>query len=133
MFDTNVVLDVLAERHPFYEDSVRAWSLVETGQAEGCVSAITVPNLYYVLRREGGRQAAQSGVRFVLRVFNVVPCDERLMRDALESDFPDFEDAVQYFSALRARADCIVTRNAGHFGKSRIPVLSPGKFLDRYS
>jgi predicted nucleic acid-binding protein len=131
-FDTNVLLDVLAERRPFYEDSVRAWSLAETGKVRGLVSAITCANLFYILRKSGGQVAARRGLRLARSVFSVVPCDEAIVDQAIEADVPDFEDAIQLHSAARCGAEYIVTRNLGHFAKSGIPVLSPRDFLTVY-
>jgi predicted nucleic acid-binding protein len=66
-------------------------------------------------------------------IFTVVACDERVIHQALDADFTDFEDAIQYHSAQRARAACLVTRNPDHFPTTDLPVLSPTEFLVAHS
>ncbi len=131
-FDTNILLDVLAERLPFYKHSVGAWSLAEAGRITGAVSAITLANLYYILRKWADDKTARRGVRLARSVFDVVACDKQIIDEALAADLPDFEDAIQMFSALRAGSKCILTRNPHHFEKSSLIVLAPAEFLDVY-
>ena len=129
-YDANVLLDVLLKREPFYKDSARAWTLAELGRLQGYVSAVSFPNIFYVLQRTRGREDAARAVRTMLDIFNAVTCDAQVVYRAIDSAMPDFEDAVQYFSALRAGADCILSRNQGDFPRRpAVPVLSPGEFL----
>lgn len=131
-FDTNILLDVLAKRYPFYEESSDMWSLAESGRIDGFVSVISLPNLYYLLRKWSNHRKAREGLQIVRDVFHLVPCDERMVTQAIEADFPDFEDAIQFFSALRANADYIVTRDGRGFAKSSIPAVTPAEFLAHY-
>jgi predicted nucleic acid-binding protein len=128
-FDTNVVLDVLLRRAPHYDDSVQVWGLAEKGRIEGSVSALSFSNIYYVVRKALGARAAQSVLRAVRDVFQVAACDEQVILQAVDSGLSDFEDAVQFFSAVRIGASCIVTRNSDHFPKGDLPVLTPAEFL----
>ena len=131
-YDTNVLLDVLLQREPFYEDSARVWTLAELSRLEGYVSALSFPNIFYVLHKMRNRRDAARAVRTMLGIFSAVACNGDVIRQAIDSDLPDFEDAVQYFSALHAGADCILSRNAGDFPRrSAVPVLSPAELLAR--
>ena len=65
--------------------------------------------------------------------FTPVPSDEQILTQAMDARFSDFEDAIQYFSALRADAVCLITRNPGHFPRSDLLVLSPADFLATHS
>ena len=132
-FDTNVLLDVLQARQPFVVESRRVWGLAEQRRIDGLISVLTLPNIYYVARRISDRSAALAMVRQVRVTFGILACDEGTVDRALASDFPDFEDAIQYFCASKARVDCVLTRDAGHFALAAVPVLSPEQFLATYT
>lgn len=128
-FDTNVLLDVLTYREPFYGRSVQVWTLAERARIEGLVSILSFANAFYVVRRLNNRAAAHRAVKLLRDTFAPVPLDEQTLEQAIHADLPDFEDALQLFSALRCEADCLVTRNARHFPTDAIPVQTPAEFL----
>lgn len=127
--DTNVLLDVLASREPFYADSARVWTLIERGQIKGFISAISFNNVYYVIRRLRTRQIADRMMVLLRDMFMPVPLDRQILDQAIDSGFHDLEDAIQYFSAIRAQADCIVSRDDDAFPQSDLPVLTPAELL----
>jgi predicted nucleic acid-binding protein len=127
--DTNVVLDVFARRQPFYADSARVWALAERGKVRGLVSALSVTNLYYVVRKLSSRRSAMEMLKAIRSSVTLTPCDGTVLSQAIDSDFSDFEDAVQYFSALATAAEVIVTRNTGHFRVQDPPVMTPTALL----
>ena len=127
--DTNVLLDVLAAREPHFEAAARVWTLAEEGRLEGLVSPLSFSNIYYIASKSAGRAQARRMLRSLQGVFRVATCDDQIVRQAVDAEWDDFEDAVQYFSAVHAKADCLVSRNADHFADSEIPVLSPAEFL----
>lgn len=127
--DTNVLLDVLAQREPFYTDSARIWTLAETGLITGLASSLSLPNLFYILRRGSGRPTAHGAMSILRDIFSLVPLDSQIVNQAIDSGIDDFEDAIQFFSAVRAGADVIVTRNARHYPSADIAIQSPAEFL----
>lgn len=127
--DTNVLLDVLANREPFYEASAAVLTLFEKDQAEGFVSAMSFNNTHYILRKRSGRNKALKAMRTLLDTFSVVSLDEKLLRRAIDADFNDFEDGIQFFSAIRCDADYLLTRNVKDFTHQDIPILTPEEFL----
>ncbi|MGA3065989.1 MAG: PIN domain-containing protein [Tepidisphaeraceae bacterium] len=129
LVDTNVLLDVLLARRPFVEPAQRLWSLAERRQIKGAVSAISFLNVYYVVRRLASRPQADRAVRGMRAIFQVIAVDREILDQAIDTRFPDFEDAVQNACALRAGAVCIVTRNERHFARSAIPAIAPDAFL----
>jgi predicted nucleic acid-binding protein len=132
--DTNVLLDVLAKREPFLADSATIWTLAETGKIEGLVSAISFTNIYYVVRKLADAKTADRTLVLLRNSFHAVACDHQVINQAIDSKSKDFEDAVQYFSALHAHADCIVSRNPDHFPRTpHCPVITPAEFLATYS
>ena len=129
LVDTNVLLDVLARREPFYAAAAAIWSMAERGEIRAVISAISFNNVYYVVRRAEGRAKAEKAMRLIRDVFESVPPDGQIINQAIDAGMHDFEDAVQFHSAIRARAASLVTRNPGHFPKSELPVLTPEEFL----
>jgi predicted nucleic acid-binding protein len=128
-FDTNVLLDVLANREPFYADSAKAWTLAEMEQLTGSISTLTLPNLYYLLRRTNGSYAARKTLGSLRSIFRLVPLDAQIINQAIDADIKDFEDALQFFSAIRVRAAVLLTRNPKDFPTGGIVVQTPAEFL----
>jgi predicted nucleic acid-binding protein len=129
LVDTNILLDVLARREPFYAAAAAIWSLAERGEVRAVVSAISFNNVYYIVRRAEGRTRAQKAMRLIRDVFESVPPDNQIINQAIDANMADFEDAVQFHSAIRAKATYLVTRNPGDFPKSALPILTPEEFL----
>jgi len=127
--DTNVILDVLLERKPFLQNAQRLWSMSESGQIEGVVSAVSFTNIYYVVRRLASREQADRAMRVLLTVFHVAAVDDGVLAHAVKSQISDFEDAVQDACAVRAGARCIVTRNERDFANASVAAISPEAFL----
>lgn len=133
-FDTNVLIDVVAKRVPFYTDSARIWSLAEAGQITGLVSAISFTTIFYVVRKLKDQKTARQALSLLRLNFQPVACDEHVLYQALDAGLKDFEDAVQYVSAVEAKSDCLVSRNPNHFPLADdCPVLTPAEFLAAYS
>ena len=130
LVDINVLLDVLAQRDPFYEVASEIFTAAETGVIEGLVSADSFSTLYYLHSRITSVQKAKADLARVLNVFRVVDLSEQVLRQTLDSPVRDFEAAIQYHSALHGEADCIVTRDLRHFKNVTLPVYSPELFLD---
>jgi predicted nucleic acid-binding protein len=127
--DTNVLIDVLSQREPFYADSAHVWTLAEQGQIKGFISAISFNNIYYVIRRLRTRQVADRMMVLLRDTFMPVSLDKQILDQAIDSGFDDLEDAIQYFSVVRTEADCIVSRDARAFPRSELPVLTPAELL----
>jgi predicted nucleic acid-binding protein len=128
--DTNILLDVLAKREPFFADSAAIWTLAEKGKIEGLVSAVSFTNIFYVVRKLSDAKTAWKMLVLLRDSFHAVGCDHQVVSQAIDSQFKDFEDAVQFHSALHADADCIVTRNPEHFPQTKdCPVITPAEFL----
>ena len=130
--DTNILLDVILRREGFYGPAAEVWADCETGKVQGYVSAISLNNMHYVMRKFAAPDAALEYVRLVLHVFSVVPLDEAVLRLAVDLPQKDFEDAIQLFSAVRVKADCIVTRDRAHFPESYMPIVSPGEYRELF-
>lgn len=128
-FDTNVVLDVLARRAPWVDDSAAALTLVDAGGAQGFVAVHTVTTLDYLLRRHLGRREAATALVDLLGLVRAVTADHEMLLKAYSLGWDDFEDAVQAVCALEAGADYLVTRNPADFHPLTIPVVTPAELL----
>ena len=126
--DTNIVVDLLDRREPFCHDAVRLFSMAYNKQVQLVVSPMTYSTASFLLRKHG-----PEGVRKLLSNFRqlarVSTTDERTVDDSLASQFQDFEDAMQYYTALRADVEVIITRNGKDFTASRISVMTAGEYL----
>lgn len=127
--DTNVLLDVFLERQPHADDAIALFELVEKKAVRGAVSAISFNNCDYMARKLAGRSRSLGMMRRMMTLFDVVSLDCSILEQSLDAEIADFEDAIQYFSALRTRADYLVTRNPAHFLKDEIGVVSAQEFL----
>lgn len=128
--DTNILLDVLVRREPFYEDSARIWSMAEAGQVAAYVSAISFNNTFYIIRNLENRQKAEQAVKLMHHLFkHVVALDRRIIGGAVELAMDDFEDAIQLASALQCKAEYLITRDPRHFRTDAIRVISAGHFV----
>ena len=129
LLDTDVLLDVLAEREPFYGDSVRVWEYVERKMAEGWVSAISFNNIYHIVRRVGDRRKARRAIALLHELFQVAPVDTDVIGRAIGAPMRDFEDAIQWACAIAGGIDQIVTRNTRDYPVAYPAAVTPTEFL----
>lgn len=126
--DTNIVMDLLERREPFCHDTVRLFTMAYFKQVRIYISPMTYATASYLLHRHG-----KDGVRNLLKnlrqLAKVTTANEQTVDDSLASQFDDFEDALQYYSALKSKADVIITRNGEDFKLSKIPVMTAGEYL----
>ncbi|MDX1396489.1 MAG: PIN domain-containing protein [Gemmatimonadota bacterium] len=125
LFDTNVLLDVLANRAPFAEDSRAALGRAEVGRIDGFAAAHAVTTLHYFLARDIGRAKARRALTDLMRIVDVAAVDADRIRHALALDWTDFEDAVHVACAEAIGADYIVTRDKKGFRRSPVRPLTP--------
>jgi len=131
-WDTNVLLDILLRREPFFASAAELWLKTEAGELEGLVSIPSLTTIFYLIQRSADRRTARSALRTLCRVLDVVGSPAEVAALALDGGRKDFEDAVQYHTAVLAGADCVVTRNPRDFPSAReggIPVLTPEELL----
>ena len=129
LFDSDVLLDILAQRQPFIVASARALNTVMQNQVQGYVSGHTVTNIFYILRRQVGNEVARELLAKLLQHLQVAGVTDEVIRQALNSPIADFEDAVTSTAALTAGLEIIVTRNTPDFVASLVPAMLPDEFL----
>ena len=127
--DTNVVIDVIARREPFVYDSQQVFHLCESGKADGFVSTLTLCTVSYILRKYLAPGMMRQKLRDFRNILSPVDLSVSIIDKAIDSTMNNFEDAVQFYTAIYSEADYIITRNIKHFPKNDIPALTPTAFL----
>ena len=127
--DTNVIVDVVAKREPFFADSQAVLALCAIGDLDGVVSDLTFCNVAYVLRKSLGSTQLRDSLRVLKNHLTVVSIGDAAITAALGNEMTDFEDAVQLEAARTNRVDVIVTRNVRHFNDSPMRVCTPSELL----
>lgn len=129
LLDTNVIVDVALERQPYFSDSETVLSLVEQGQIEGYISASTFSDLYYIIRKDKGRNLTLEFLSEIFTFCRVATVDRAAINMALTTNFRDFEDAIQYSSAVVNNLEAIVTRNPQDFPVTTLRILTPQQLI----
>jgi predicted nucleic-acid-binding protein len=129
LFDSDVLLDILAQRQPFVVSSAQALNTVMTKQVQGFVSGHAVTNIFYILRRQIGSEAARKLIENLLQHIEIASITNEVIHQALQSPIKDFEDAVTSAAAMVAGLEIIVTRNKADFIASSVPAMLPEEFL----
>lgn len=127
--DTNILLDVFLERHPFCQAAQSIWTLSEKKKIRSAISAVSVNNIFFIVRKLSTPTKAYWAVQTLLETFNVIDVNHSILRRALIARLPDFEDGLQYYSALRFRARAIITRDPSGFSQSQIPIMDSPQYL----
>ncbi len=128
--DTNIMLDFLGERKPFYEAIAKLATLADKGIVTMVVSPITFATVNYLLSKNESQQIAKEKLRKFKIISEICKCDGFTIEKGLNSSFNDFEDSLQYFCAVDSNCDILITRNGKDFKKSLIPVLTAEEYLN---
>lgn len=131
--DTNIMLDLLGERNPFYEPIAKIATLAEKGIIKMVVSPISFATVNYFLSKYENSKIAREKLRKFKIISEVCSLDEQTIEKGLNSLIEDFEDALQYFNATESECEIIITRNGKDFKKSLLPVMTAEEFLKSLS
>ena len=103
--------------------------VVETGQVDGYITAHSLAMLFYLIQKSRGAAEARVAITNLLQIIKVAPSDQGTIEQALNLDYPDFEDAVQMMVAVQCKLDCLITRNVKDYQPALLPVMTPVEFL----
>lgn len=131
IIDTNIALDLMEKRDGFAEDAAKVFTICASGLAEGFFTPNSICDIHYILKKfmhdeKDVRQCLSSWLE-IISLADIKPED---IRNALESDIPDYEEAVISSVAKRNNMDFIVTRNIRDFKKSSVPSVTPARFVE---
>ena len=129
--DTNIVIDLLAKREPFYKEAQDLFTLGDKNEVNLFISSLTFANAYYSIVRHHKEVDAKKYLSKFKVLVTILSLDAKAIELALASDFKDFEDGLQYFIAMDNEADVIITRNKKDFANANIPVMTAGEYLSR--
>jgi len=127
--DTDIILDLLAKREPHYQFSAQLFTLADQGQIKLYVSSLSFSNLNYILSKQYSTDQARRKLLTFKALINVLSMSEKTVDLALNSDFKDFEDAMQYFTALEFKITTLLTTNIKDFKKANISILTAEQYL----
>lgn len=128
--DTNIVIDLLGKREPHYEAAAKLFSLADQGKIKLSVSSLTFANTNYVLSKMNNSVLAREILSKFKVLVTVTDLNDKIIELSLnDKSFVDFEDGLQYYSALENKASIIITRNLKDFKSSKIPVMTAQGYL----
>lgn len=131
--DTNVFLDYIQQRPEGWKEAEVIFFLAIHGDVELLVSDLTIANMRYVTRKDIGLEQFYAVMKGLRPYYHIVPLGGSVVDKAYQIESKDFEDALQYFAAEQAGADCVVTRNLKDFGFAlATEALEPKAFLSKY-
>jgi predicted nucleic acid-binding protein len=130
LFDTNVLLDVLLAREPWYQNALTLWQANDSGQIHGYISATTVTDIFYISRRYTNAKGALEAVITCLDAFSIITIGQDELKQATEMAGSDFEDNLQIVAAKSVHLDAIVTRNVADFQNAQITIFTPEQTLN---
>ncbi|MCB0822936.1 MAG: PIN domain-containing protein [Bacteroidales bacterium] len=133
LLDTNIILDLLAKREPFYNGAARIFTLADKSKLMLFTTSLSIANTYYILSNLKSASDAREILRNFRVLVSIIGVDEKITDLSLnDHSFRDFEDAIQYYSALENNIGFIITRDSKGFKKSQIPVMTADEFLTSF-
>ncbi|MBK9024842.1 MAG: PIN domain-containing protein [Saprospiraceae bacterium] len=130
LIDTNIVIDLLSKSEKFYDEAADLFSRADKKELVLTITSLTFANTNYILTKLKSAKEAREILRKFKVLIELLNLDDKVTELALSDDsFPDFEDGLQYYSAIENQIDVIITRNKKDFKNSKIPILSTKEFL----
>ncbi len=130
LIDTDVILDFFFDREPFSENAAKLLSLCESKEITGFVTPVIISNVYYLLRQTAKHEKVIEKLKLLVSITEVLVIDKTSIVEALNSEFKDFEDALQNYSAEQNKEiDIIITRNTKDYKNSSLGVMTPDSYL----
>ncbi len=132
LVDTNIVIDLLAKRKEFYDEASELFSLSDKKEINLTISSLTFANTSYILSKQKSPKRAREILRKFKVLVEVLSLNDKIIELALSDElFLDFEDGLQYYSAIENNVDVILTRNKKDFKNSKIPILTAKEYLSK--
>jgi len=133
ILDTNIVIDIALERKPFNSDALKVFAGIKNNKIRAFVTATSITDIFYVLRKTLGSKETIRYLKSLLNIVGILDTDSIIIFEALDSDWNDFEDAVQGYSALYNNIDCIITRNLQDYQNLKgVEIASANEFANKY-
>ncbi len=131
--DNNIILDVFQNRKPFVEFSSRILRLIETKQIKGFITANSITDIYYILKRFlKDTEKVYKAIEVLLKLVEIIDVTANDVKEAFQPQVIDFEDELMSVCANRAKMDYIITRNTKDFINSPVPAITPDDFITKF-
>jgi predicted nucleic acid-binding protein len=131
LIDTDIILDFFFDRQPFSDNAAKILSLCESKEITGSITPVIISNVYYLLRQTAKHEKVMEKLKTLISITKILVIDRNAVLQALSSDFKDFEDALQNYTAeLSKEIDLIVTRNTKDYKNSVLAVMTPDQYLE---
>ena len=127
--DTDIILDLLAQRIPHYHFSAVLFTFAEMKKLELYTSPLIFANTFYILRKQLGNEEAKKALRKLRVLIHIIDSSKAVVDKALNSDFTDFEDAIQYYTSQENGINILLTRNLRDYKNASLIVQTPEAFL----
>ena len=128
--DSDVVIDFFTDREPHVNPASELFELNEQGEVKLYLSAVSINNIYYIVRRFLGHKKTMEVIETLIEMTEIIGTTKLEIVQALKNDFSDFEDSIQYASALNIKnIDAIITRNVKDYRNASVAVMTPLNFL----
>jgi len=127
--DSDVILDLLCKRYPFYEFAAEVFTLGDTKKIDLLTTSVVFANVFYILRKVLGLDTAKELLRKLRLMIGVVSVEEKIVDLALNSKFSDFEDGLQYFTARENGIGILLTRNVKDYKEKDLIIQTPEEFV----
>jgi len=127
--DTDVILDLLTEREPHFEAAVELFLQIQDKTILAYTSPVIIANIFYILNKHFDRKKAIQSLIKLKSLVKVLNCGDRVIELALSSDFKDFEDSIQYYTALENNIDILITRNVKDYKTANITISTPLEYI----
>lgn len=130
--DSNIILDIFLKNKDFYEESRKVLNLADSAAIDYFISAASLTDIFYILNKHlKNKEETKLHLKDLLEIVSIAGIDESCIRNALNSSWSDFEDAVQHEASVQIGADYLVTRNVDDFNSSFVEVITPSDFLKK--
>lgn len=130
--DSDIILDLLAQREPFYIYAARLFTLVDQRKIKAFTSPLVFANLHYILKKQKSNSFALQSLRRLKSLVKILPINSKIIEQALNSEFTDFEDAIQYFTAINSKIKVIITRNKADYKKGKITISTAEEYIKSF-
>jgi len=127
--DSDIILDLLCKREPFYVFAAEIFTLGDKGKIELVTTSLVIANVFYILRKILGIEKAKELLRKLRIIIGVIPVNEKAVDLALNSRFSDFEDGLQYFTARENNIRILITRNIKDYKEKDLIIQTPEQYL----
>jgi len=133
LIDTNIILDIALQRDPFFNVASVIFSLIDKKKIKGYITASSVTDIYYVLKKQVRNDIAKDFIADLIEVIDVINVDKNIIVEAILLKMKDFEDAIQVSAAKNNKIRIIVTRNKQDFHDSDLEVYTPEELISMFS